>query len=64
MNTAQLRALFLFFIIICAALVMLGALAKIQHWPVGNLLLVIGMIGEIVCAVGLAASSIFSRKDK
>jgi hypothetical protein len=64
MNTAQLRALFLLFIIVCAGLVLLGALAKIQHWPVANALLVAGMIGEVVCAVGLGAASIFGKKDK
>lgn len=64
MTTAQLRALFLFLIIVAAGLVLLGALAKIQHWSIANGLLITGMIAEVICAVGLGAVSAFGKKDK
>jgi len=43
-----------------AAVVILGALAKIQHWPYGSLLLTIGMITE---AIVFAYSAFETTKD-
>jgi hypothetical protein len=57
MNATQLRNLFLLMIILGAAAVLLGALAKLQHWPLGNVLLGGGMFLEIASGVGLAVVS-------
>ena len=57
MKPAMARALFIVLIIVGSLIVVIGALAKIQHWPIANLLLPIGMLLEIIAAIGLAILS-------
>lgn len=64
MTTAQLRTLFLVLIILGSGLVLLGALAKIQHWPTANILLPAGMLAEILAAGGFVVISIKARKER
>jgi hypothetical protein len=57
MKPAMVRTLFIILLIIGSIVVLLGALAKIQHWPLANLILPIGMLLEIIAAIGLTILS-------
>lgn len=58
-----MRALLLFLLILSSVVILLGALAKIQHWPVANPLLGAGLMMEIACAIGLVVLSWRARKQ-
>ena len=64
MTTAQLRTLFLVLIILGSGLVLLGALAKIQHWPAANALLPAGMLAEMLAAAGFIIIMVRSRRGR
>ncbi len=64
MTTVQLRNLFLVLIIVGSGLVLLGALAKFRHWPAANVLLPIGLLAEMVAAVGFLFISLRARRGR
>jgi hypothetical protein len=45
-------------------IVLLGALAKIQHWPIANVLLPIGMLAQFCSIVSVVAMLVFTRKAR
>lgn len=59
-----MRSLLLILLIVSSVVVVLGVLFKIQHWPIANLLLGVGLITEIACAIGLAIISWRARNQR
>jgi hypothetical protein len=64
MKPAALRSLLLIALILGSGLVLVGAIAKAQHWPVSNLLLGMGLILEVGCGIGLAIFSWRGRNGR
>ena len=51
----------LLFLIIGSALVILGVLLKITHWPYGNLIILVGGILEVIAAILVVIQLLKSR---
>ncbi|MFD2603647.1 GldL-related protein [Flavobacterium suzhouense] len=49
--------------ILATALMVVGALFKLMHWPGASLMLIIGMGGQFISLVLLAAKVISERKN-
>ena len=48
--------------VLSSATVLAGSLAKIQHWPIANVLLPVGMLAEFISVVALVALALFGTK--
>lgn len=64
MNASSLRPLLLLLIILSAGMVLVGALAKMQHWGFnGDTLIATGMLTEVLWAALLVVSFWKGRKS-
>jgi hypothetical protein len=61
MHPSTTRTLLLLLLVVASLAVLLGAFAKIQHWPTANYFLVGGMAMELICGIGFAVVSWKSR---
>lgn len=64
MNTGTTRILLLILLVVASIAVLIGALAKIQHWPGANYFLVMGMMMELVCGIGFVVVSLRNRNTQ
>jgi hypothetical protein len=59
-----MRNILLLLLIIAPVFVLAGVLFKVQQWPYANILIGIGLVLELACAVGFIVRSVAQRRQQ